>query len=116
MRASFGLLAIFVSTIFAAPAPSGPSDTCDVNSDNCRAVINASACFNEFMSGGSGNKNSVLNCLAGTDGAATPTQKVELPDIQCDNAQANNPLQMCACTGCVAPVLTQWIAKNKVCT
>lgn len=47
---------------------------CDVESDNCRAVINASACFNEFMSGG--NTNSILNCLAGTEGDATPTAKV----------------------------------------
>ncbi|CZR63198.1 uncharacterized protein PAC_13095 [Phialocephala subalpina] len=89
MRISLGLFAVFVSFALA----DGP---CDPNSDSCRAVINASACFNEFMSGG--NKNSILNCLAGTDGAGTPTAK------------------MCACTGCVAPVMTTFLTKNKVCT
>ncbi|KAF4625689.1 hypothetical protein G7Y89_g12471 [Cudoniella acicularis] len=89
MRVSLGLFAIFVSSALAA----GP---CDANTDSCRAVINASACFNEFLSNGS--KNSILNCLAGTDGAGTPKDK------------------MCACTGCVAPVMVTWLTKNNVCT
>lgn len=67
MRFLLGLFAVFIHSALAA----GP---CDADSDNCRAVINGSACFNEFMA--SGNKNSMLNCLAGTDGAATPQQKV----------------------------------------
>ncbi|KUJ18628.1 uncharacterized protein LY89DRAFT_732181 [Mollisia scopiformis] len=89
MRFSLGVFAVFIIPALA----DGP---CDVNSDSCRAVINASACFNEFMSGG--NKASILNCLAGTDGAASPKDK------------------MCACTGCVAPVMTAWLTKNNVCT
>lgn len=67
MRIILSLLAVFASSAIA----DGP---CDVESDDCRAVINASACFNEFISGG--NKNSILNCLAGTEGDATPTAKV----------------------------------------
>lgn len=67
MRIVLSLLAVFATSALA----DGP---CDVESDNCRAVINASACFNEFISGG--NKNSILNCLAGTEGNATPTEKV----------------------------------------
>ncbi|CAG8979616.1 hypothetical protein HYALB_00012593 [Hymenoscyphus albidus] len=88
MRISFSILAIFVASALA----DGP---CDVESDNCRAVINASACFNKYMAGG--NKANILSCLKGTDGAATETQK------------------MCACTGCVAPVMTAFISKNKIC-
>jgi hypothetical protein len=67
MHISLSLIAAFLPVILAA----GP---CDVESDNCRAVINGSACFNEFLA--QGNKASILNCLAGTDGAATPTVKV----------------------------------------
>lgn len=68
MYPSFSILStlLFITVAFSLP--------CDVESDACRAVINASACFNEFMSGS--NKNSVLNCLTGTEGAQTPTQKV----------------------------------------
>ncbi|KAH6671871.1 hypothetical protein B0J14DRAFT_82349 [Halenospora varia] len=97
MRFTFGIFAVFVSTALAGPLSTLAVDAgpCAVNTDACRAVINASACFNEFMSGG--NKNSILNCLAGTDGTQTPTEK------------------MCACTGCVAPVMTTWITKNSVC-
>ncbi|TVY84839.1 hypothetical protein LSUE1_G000587 [Lachnellula suecica] len=89
MRISVTLFTIFLSSVFAAALP------CDVESDNCRAVINASACFNEYMSG---SASTVLNCLAGTDGAATPKVK------------------MCACTGCVAPVMLTFLSKNNVCT
>ncbi|KAL2070815.1 hypothetical protein VTL71DRAFT_13841 [Oculimacula yallundae] len=89
MRVSFplALITLFTTTIFAA--------TCDVNSDNCRAVINASACFNKYMTGS--NVNNILSCLTGTEGAAT------------------NKVKMCACTGCVAPVMTTFLTKNKVC-
>jgi hypothetical protein len=65
MRISAAVFAIFVSSALAA----GP---CDPDSDSCRAVINASACFNEFM----GNKNSILGCLTGTEGSASPKDKV----------------------------------------
>ncbi|KAI1855939.1 hypothetical protein JX265_012022 [Neoarthrinium moseri] len=67
MRVFIGLVSLLACSVLA----DGP---CDVMSDSCRAVINASACFNEFMAGG--NKNSMLNCLAGTEGSATPQQKV----------------------------------------
>lgn len=68
MRFQTSLLLIFISSALS----DGP---CDVNSDSCRSVINGSACFNEFLS--FGNKDQVLNCLAGTDGTATPQQKVK---------------------------------------
>lgn len=67
MKIQTSLFLVFISSALA----DGP---CDVNSDSCRSVINASACFNEFLS--FGNKNQVLNCLTGTDGTATPQQKV----------------------------------------
>jgi hypothetical protein len=69
MHIYFSLIAIFLPIILA----DGP---CVVDSDNCRAVINASACFNKFL--GQGNKANVLSCLAGTEGDATPTVKVRL--------------------------------------
>lgn len=69
MRISFSLLAVFIASALA----DGP---CDVESDNCRAVINASACFNKYMAGGNPNKANVLSCLKGTDGTDTETQKV----------------------------------------
>ncbi|KAH7355109.1 hypothetical protein BKA65DRAFT_535397 [Rhexocercosporidium sp. MPI-PUGE-AT-0058] len=87
MRISFtlALLTLFTSSTFGA--------VCEVNSDNCRAVINASACFNKYMTGG--NVNNILSCLTGTEGTATNKQK------------------MCACTACVAPVMTAFLTKNK---
>ncbi|PVH82170.1 hypothetical protein DL98DRAFT_586847 [Cadophora sp. DSE1049] len=84
---SLTLLAIFTSSAFAA--------VCEVNTDNCRAVINASACFNKYMTGT--NVNNILSCLTGTEGTATNKEK------------------MCSCTGCVAPVMTNFLTKNKVC-
>ncbi|POS78201.1 hypothetical protein DHEL01_v203417 [Diaporthe helianthi] len=68
MRIQPSLMLVFISSAMA----DGP---CDVNSDSCRSVINASPCFNEFLS--FGNKNQVLNCLTGTDGTATNQQKVQ---------------------------------------
>ncbi|KAK8058523.1 hypothetical protein PG994_008971 [Apiospora phragmitis] len=69
MRTSLLLLALsFLST--AADLP------CDVESDNCRAVINGSACFNKYLAGGGGNTRLVLSCLTGTEGSATPQQKI----------------------------------------
>ncbi|KAH6646244.1 hypothetical protein BKA67DRAFT_97096 [Truncatella angustata] len=82
------------SLLFCSVLADGP---CDVMSDSCRSVINASACFNEFLAGG-GNKDPVLNCLVGTDGSDTPEQK------------------MCACTGCLGPAMLNWISKVKICT
>lgn len=111
MRVFLGVFAILVSSVLAADLP------CDVQSDNCRAVINGSACFNEFMS--AGNVNSILNCLAGTEGSATPKQKVcrglraRQQDLHADTYAC---LQMCACTGCVAPVLVTLLNKNNVCS
>lgn len=67
MRILFSLLAIFVASALA----DGP---CDAESDNCRAVINASACFNKYMA--SATKANILSCLKGTDGTDTETQKV----------------------------------------
>lgn len=68
MRIAFSpaLLTLFTSLAFAA--------VCEVNSDNCRAVINASACFNKYMTGT--NVNNILSCLTGTEGAATNKEKV----------------------------------------
>lgn len=68
MRVSFGFVAIFITSALAADLP------CDVDAENCRAVMDATACFNEYMSGG--NKNTIMNCLVGTDGAGTPKEKV----------------------------------------
>ncbi|KAG4422005.1 hypothetical protein IFR04_004864 [Cadophora malorum] len=84
---SLTLLTLFTSSTFAA--------VCEVNSDNCRAVINASACFNKYMTGT--NVNNILSCLTGTEGTATNKEK------------------MCSCTACVAPVMTNFLTKNKVC-
>ncbi|KAG8158141.1 hypothetical protein KVR01_011902 [Diaporthe batatas] len=67
MRIQASILLVFISSALA----DGP---CDVNSDSCRSVINASACFNKFLS--FGNKDQVLSCLTGTDGTATNQQKV----------------------------------------
>jgi len=69
MHASLSLVAMFVTSALAQSLP------CDVDNDNCRAVMDSTACFNEYMAG-NGNKNSVLNCLVGTDGSATPAGKV----------------------------------------
>ncbi|KAG4442374.1 hypothetical protein IFR05_002152 [Cadophora sp. M221] len=87
ISSSLALFTLFTSSAFAA--------VCEVNSDNCRAVINASACFNKYMTGT--NVNNILGCLTGTEGAATNKEK------------------MCTCTGCVAPIMTSFLTKNKVC-
>ena len=78
MRFSLGFVAVFVtgalSAAVAVPAavPAGP---CDVTSDGCRAVMDATACFNE-IGASNGAKASMLACLTGTDGTGTTTQKV----------------------------------------
>ncbi|KAK6855866.1 hypothetical protein PG995_008017 [Apiospora arundinis] len=65
----------------ALPILSSAADLpCDVESDNCRAVINGSACFNKYLAGG-GNTRLVLSCLAGTEGSATPQQKKQCLSI-----------------------------------
>jgi len=68
---SLTLLTLFTSSTFAA--------VCEVNSDNCRAVINASSCFNKYMTGT--NVNNILSCLTGTEGTATNKEKVFKPRL-----------------------------------
>ncbi|KAK0119691.1 hypothetical protein ONS95_011127 [Cadophora gregata] len=63
---SLTLFTLVTSSTFAA--------VCEVKSDNCRAVINASACFNKYMTGT--NVNNILSCLTGTEGTATNKEKV----------------------------------------
>ncbi|KAF7536272.1 hypothetical protein G7054_g4696 [Neopestalotiopsis clavispora] len=70
MKVPISFTLLLLGSALAADLP------CDVESDSCRAVINGSACFNKFMAGGNGNKNSMLSCLTGTEGSATPQQKV----------------------------------------
>ncbi|KAN0102899.1 hypothetical protein V8E51_011212 [Hyaloscypha variabilis] len=96
MRFSLGLIVVFVSGAFTAAIASPPT-VCDVDSDACRAVMDATACFNE-IGAASGAKASMLACLTGTDGTETPTQK------------------MCGGVCCVAPVLATWIGKNLACS
>lgn len=78
---------LFALPILSAAAQDLP---CDVESDNCRAVINGSACFNKYLAGGGGNTRLVLSCLAGTEGSATPQQKVR-SSISCSRPSAEAP-------------------------
>lgn len=76
MRFSVGLVAIFISCALSAPTADVPTaGVCNVDSEGCRAVMDGTACFNE-VGAASGAKASMLNCVTGTDGASTPTQKV----------------------------------------
>lgn len=68
------LLAITVLALNAAAAPSSPSHAlvardgpCDAYSETCRPVLQANACFAEFVR--SGTKEQVLQCVDDQDEA-----------------------------------------------